>query len=66
MVTSDASEWKVLVEDLPAGRGMVSSPSASLLVITVMWDDEGTGATGTLCSPDPAVDLTCYTVELIQ
>ena len=66
MVTSDASEWKVLVENLPAGRGIISSPSAAELVIAVMWDDEGTGATGTNCGPNPAVDLTCYTVNLIQ
>jgi len=31
-----------------------------------MWDDEGTGATGTNCGKDPAVDLTCYRVTLVQ
>ena len=39
---------------------------ANRLVVTVMWDDEGTGATGTDCSGDAQVDLTCYSVTLIQ
>jgi type IV pilus assembly protein PilV len=66
MVISDAVDWSTIVQNLPAGRGIISSPSASELVIAVMWDDEGTGATGTNCGTDPAVDLTCYSVTLIQ
>jgi len=66
MVTWDASEWSMLVQNLPGGRGIISSPGANELVIAVMWDDEGTGATGTNCGNNPAVDLTCYSVEMIQ
>jgi len=40
--------------------------AANVLLIQVMWDDEGTGATGTACGTDPATDLTCYTVTLMQ
>ena len=65
MVTADAADWKVQVENLPAGRGLVTG-DATELVVSVMWDDEGTGATGTGCGNDPAVDLTCYTVTLVQ
>ncbi|MCP4332000.1 MAG: type IV pilus modification protein PilV [Gammaproteobacteria bacterium] len=65
MVTADASDWITQVEGLPAGRGMITG-DATQLAITVMWDDEGTGATGTDCGNDPDVDLTCYTVTLIQ
>jgi type IV pilus assembly protein PilV len=66
MVTSDAAEWSTIVQNLPGGHGLISSPSADELLIKVMWDDEGTDAAGILCGPDPAVDLTCYTVTLIQ
>lgn len=66
MVTSDAVDWSTIVQGLPAGRGMISSPSADELTIDVMWDDEGTGAIGTGCGSDPAVDLTCYSVTLLQ
>ena len=61
MLTADAAEWTDLVEDLPAGRGMVTVDPDGLRV-TVMWDDEGTGAAGTACGGDPQVDLTCYSI----
>ena len=66
MVTSDAVDWSTIVQNLPAGRGMIISPVANALVVAVMWDDEGTGATGTNCGNNPEVDLTCYTVTLLQ
>jgi type IV pilus assembly protein PilV len=65
MVTSDAAEWTTQVQNLPGGRGTISG-NATQLLIAVMWDDEGTGATGTGCGNNPNVDLTCYTVTLIQ
>lgn len=66
LVTWDASEWSILLQNLPAGRGIISSPGANKLIVAVMWDDEGTGATGTNCGTNPAVDLTCYALELVQ
>jgi type IV pilus assembly protein PilV len=54
-----------MVTNMPAGRG-ISNNNSDGLVVTVMWDDEGTGATGTNCGPDPAVDLTCYTLVVAQ
>ena len=65
MVTADAAEWSTDVQGLPGGRGLITG-DATELAITVMWDDEGTGATGTDCGNDPEVDLTCYTVTLVQ
>lgn len=65
LVTSDAEDWTALVQNLPGGKGQVSG-NASELLIAVMWDDEGTGATGTNCGNDPQVDLTCFTVTLVQ
>ncbi len=65
LVTSDAADWATEVQNLPGGRGIITG-NANQLVVTVMWDDEGTGATGTNCGGDPAVDLTCYSVILVQ
>ena len=65
MLTADAADWASMVTNLPAGRGIINN-NADGLVVTVMWDDEGTGATGTNCGPDPAVDLTCYTLVVAQ
>ena len=66
MVDSDAADWATSMQDLPAGLGIISSPNAGELLIRIMWDDEGTGATGIACGPNPGVDLTCYTVTLLQ
>jgi len=49
---------------LPSGQGTVSGGGAnSVFTITVMWDDARTGATGTNCSGDTTVDLTCFTLS---
>ena len=65
MLNADAAEWSQLVANLPNGRGMITN-NADGLLITVMWDDDGTGATGTGCGGDPQVDLTCYTLAVAQ
>lgn len=67
MLTADAQDWSAMVGNLPTGRGIIATPvSANELNITVMWDDEGAGGTGTGCGSDPAVDLTCYTLVVTQ
>ena len=71
MVTSDAESWASLVQNLPSGRGTITSqvataPATNELLIRVMWDDEGTGATGINCGTDPATDLTCFSATIIQ
>ncbi len=65
MRVADADEWTDLMLELPGGRGMITA-NADGLLITVMWDDEGTGATGTNCGNNPEVDLTCYTLAVAQ
>ncbi len=65
MRTADAAEWTDLIQGLPGGRGMITA-NADGLLITVMWDDDGTGATGTNCGNNPEVDLTCYTLAVAQ
>ena len=61
----DAYSWSAqLAQTLPSGVGQVSgNGKGSIFTITVMWDDERTGATGTNCSDDHAVDLTCFTLS---
>jgi len=65
MVDSDIAEWATMVGNLPGGRGIIGS-NADGLLITVMWDDNGTGATGTDCDPTDADDLTCYTLAVAE
>jgi type IV pilus assembly protein PilV len=65
MINADAADWQEQVELLPAGIGIIESPvGGNQLNISVMWDDEGTGATGTDCGNNPEVDLTCYTITM--
>lgn len=49
---------------LPSGHGMVSS-NAGIFTITVLWDENRTGATGTDCAGDPATNLKCFQLEFI-
>ena len=65
MRIADAADWAAMVSNLPSGRGIITS-NADGLLISIMWDDEGTGATGTGCGPDPDVDLTCYVSAVAQ
>ena len=65
MVDSDIADWATMVGNLPGGRGIIGNNTDGLL-ITVMWDDNGTGATGTDCDPTDATDLTCYTLVVAE
>jgi type IV pilus assembly protein PilV len=68
MATYDYYEWELTNQSvLPSGHGNITSNvvgggATRLFTITVMWDEERTGVTGTNCSGNPAVDLKCYTL----
>ncbi len=64
MVTADATDWITMMSTLPGGRGIITNTATAGLLVTVMWDDEGTGAAGINCGNDPDVDLTCFSVEI--
>lgn len=68
IAAADAADWAAMVGNLPGGRGTVSLAAnpAEGLIVTVMWDDDGTGATGTGCDPGDTSDLTCYRVAVTQ
>jgi len=65
MAQYDAFQWSERVAALlPSGQGSVTGAGRdSIFTIIVMWDDERTGATGTNCSGNLAVDLTCFTLS---
>ncbi len=60
----DYFEWVTNLQSLlPSGYGTVTGNGAgSQFTITVMWDEERTGANGTACGNDPTVDLKCYSL----
>jgi len=64
IVQKDLFEWNAnnaLL--LPTGQGTVTA-AGNLFNISVMWDNSRNGATGTNCSGDLSVDLTCLTVSV--
>ncbi len=65
MRDADAADWEDMVSNLPGGKGMIFDNVDGLTVV-VMWDDNGTGATGTGCNPTVATDLTCYSLVVSQ
>ena len=63
LVVADQADWTTAIQTLPGGLGIISQPTPDELLIRVMWDDDGTGATGTSCAGG-SNDLTCYSVTL--
>ena len=60
----DAYQWNTDNRNLlPSGQGTVTA-NGSTYTITVMWDNDRTGATGTKCGNNTAVDLTCLQMSL--
>lgn len=59
----DRCAWKYTVEQLPGGQGQITLLANNIYQITIMWDDQKTGVTGTDCSGDPTVDLLCFTTQ---
>ncbi len=63
----DLSDWAEAVRDQLGGGDATSltwgariEQTGGVYMITLMWDDERTGATGTACGGDPEVDMTCF------
>ena len=64
----DMFEWRNQLSTLlPSGTGSIIGGGAIgiPITITVMWDEARTGAAGTACSGNEAVDLKCYTMSFI-
>ncbi len=64
MAQRDAFDWNSdNANFLPNGQGRIST-NGNVRTITIFWDNERTGATGTACSGDTSVDLTCAMTEV--
>ena len=62
--TRDANKWNTSnAALLPSGRGTVVG-SNGIYTITVRWDNDRAGVTGTGCSGNVKVDLTCLIMEV--
>ena len=70
MAQSDVYNWTnpdaegSIGATLPLGQGMVANDSG-VFTITVLWDENRTGATGTDCDGDPTANLKCFRLEFI-
>lgn len=63
MAANDIFEWnEALTDTLPAGQGAITALAGGLFTITVMWDEQRSGATGTNCNPDDPADLRCLSM----
>lgn len=64
LASFEVFHWKKRIEEeLPSGLGSISK-TGDVYTITIMWDDERTGATGTACGNNSDVDLKCYTLQI--
>ena len=62
MAANDIYEWNQALATLPGGQGTITALAGGLYTITVMWDEQRSGATGTNCDPDDANDLRCVSI----
>jgi type IV pilus assembly protein PilV len=61
MAQNDTARWNQALAALPSGQGGVAT-NGGIVTVTVFWDSNRTGVTGTGCSGDPSVDLACLLV----
>ncbi|QBR84305.1 type IV pilus modification protein PilV [Legionella israelensis] len=60
----DTNQWNTTnAQLLPSGQGTVTV-NGNRHIITLRWDGNRTGATGTGCSGNAAIDLSCFIVEV--
>lgn len=53
--------WDQLTALLPSGKGEVTrNAGTDTFVVTVRWDEDRSGSSGTNCPPKSASDLECY------
>jgi len=72
LATFDLSQWKAAITQqpggLPGGLGDITQTAGPPLVhtITIRWDENRTGATGTNCPPVDENDLRCFRLVFSQ
>ena len=68
LATFDLSQWKTAVGRLPGGLGDITQTAGPPLLhtITVRWDENRTGASGTDCPPQDSDDLRCFRLVIAE
>ena len=63
----DLYEWKTsIAKALPGAKASVTRATANdPFTITIMWDEDRTGATGEGCDPTDTDDLKCFKLEFL-
>ncbi|MGB5438454.1 MAG: type IV pilus modification protein PilV [Gammaproteobacteria bacterium] len=64
MASYDKDAWLDILTLLPGGAGEVVDDGSDNYTITVRWDEERSGATGTDCPPKADTDLRCYSLGI--
>jgi type IV pilus assembly protein PilV len=62
MAANDIAEWEQALATLPSGQGTITALAGGLFTITVMWDEQRSGVTGTNCNPNNPNDLRCISI----
>jgi len=60
----DMSSWLGAIQTLPSGSGVVAGLGGSQYSITIRWDQDRSGATGTNCPPQSTDDLRCFQLSV--
>lgn len=61
MAAFDLWQWKASLPSLLlSGQGQIVNTAGTSYTITVHWDEDRTGATGTTCPPAADTDLRCF------
>jgi type IV pilus assembly protein PilV len=57
--------WAQVTAVLPSGSGQVTrNAGTNIFVLTVRWDEDRSGSTGTNCPKASAADLECYRLNI--
>ena len=65
ITTHDIAVWYDNLDTVLQGGDGTVTGDGRLFTITVMWDDNKLGATGTGCDPNNDADMVCFTTTLI-
>lgn len=60
----DMNSWLGAVQTLPSGSGVVAGLGGNQYSITIRWDQERSGASGTNCPPQGDDDLRCFQISV--
>lgn len=65
LANQDVYQWNQMnAQLLPAGQGQVTALGNNSFDIVIRWDGLKTGATGTACSGNSSMDLTCMSMRV--